>query len=227
MVNSYNNNFAVLNCTALGGPDNVYIWTRLSDGIVVANTSVLRVMVKSAHDGSIYQCTIRNNAGNISSNATLNGKQLLLLLVLLICPNILLLSTVAPVILVPPSSLNVTFMNESINLSCNASGFPVPTISWYHNGTDINITAESRQNITRQEQERSILSILVVNAKNVTVNDSGVYVCSVSSSITEFRDTMSNNYSASILVQGNVRMSVMNNYMYRHVQPCAIIEDLK
>ena len=64
----------VFNCTVLGGPTNVYMWTRLSGGVVVSNTPVLNFTVESAFDGSIYQCSVENNAGNISSEVTLNGK---------------------------------------------------------------------------------------------------------------------------------------------------------
>ena len=110
------------------------------------------------------------------------------------------LSIVFPAILVPPLSLNVTFMENSIFLSCQASGFPVPTISWLHNGTDISITADPRLSIVTQERERSILSILEVNALNVNVNDSGEYVCSASSSITEFLDVLSD--PVIVLVRG-------------------------
>ena len=67
---------AVFNCTALGGPSNVYTWTRLSDGVVVSNVPVLNFTVESAFDGSIYQCSVENNAGKISSEVTLNGRYL-------------------------------------------------------------------------------------------------------------------------------------------------------
>ena len=109
-------------------------------------------------------------------------------------------SAVAPVILIQPSSRNVTFLEESISLSCNASGFPVPTISWSHNGTDITITTVPRLSVVVQEGTRSILSTLVVNASIVNVNDSGEYVCSASSSIAVFGDATSDR--ATILVQG-------------------------
>ena len=75
MENSTFNMTAIFTCTAFGGPDNVYTWTRLSDGDVVANTTVLKFMVENAYDGSIYQCTVKNPAGNISGNVTLNGRQ--------------------------------------------------------------------------------------------------------------------------------------------------------
>ena len=105
------------------------------------------------------------------------------------------LYTVAPTILVSPSSLNVTIVEEAISLSCNASGFPVPTVSWTHNGTVA--TANTKLTIETQNDDRSILSILRVAAVNVTVNNSGEYVCTVSSSS---GDAVSN--SALVLVQG-------------------------
>ena len=73
MVNSVIGDEVDLRCTALGGPDNVYSWTRLSDGTVVANQTMLRVMVESAYDGSIYRCRVENAAGSVSRDITLYG----------------------------------------------------------------------------------------------------------------------------------------------------------
>ena len=65
---------AVFSCTAFGGPDNVFTWIRLSDGVTVANIPVLTVLVGNAYDGSTYRCRVMNPAGNISKDITLNGK---------------------------------------------------------------------------------------------------------------------------------------------------------
>ena len=105
------------------------------------------------------------------------------------------LCAVAPTILVSPSPLDVTRVEEAISLSCNASGFPVPTVSWSHNGTDV--TANTRLSIETQYGDRSVLSTLGIAAMNVTVNDSGEYVCTASSS---FGDAVHD--SALVLVQG-------------------------
>ena len=51
---------------------------------------------------------------------------------------------VGPVIDVPPVSLNAT-STESITLSCDASGFPVPSITWLHNGTEVRCLATQSQ----------------------------------------------------------------------------------
>ena len=54
---------------------------------------------------------------------------------------------VGPVIDVSPVSLNAT-STESIILSCDASGFPVPSITWLHNGTEVSCLAtQSQSNI--------------------------------------------------------------------------------
>lgn len=109
----------------------------------------------------------------------------------------LYLFTVTPTILVSPPPLNVTLFEDAIVLTCNASGFPVPALSWSHNGTNINVTANTRLNIETQDDVRSVLSILRIVAVNVNVNDSGEYACTVSSSL---GDTI--NKTALVLVQG-------------------------
>ena len=105
------------------------------------------------------------------------------------------LFTVTPTILVSPSPLNVTHLEEAIILTCNASGFPVPTVSWSHNGTDV--TANTRLNIETQDDDRSVLSIINIAAVNVTENDSGEYICTASSSV---GDAVSN--LALVIIQG-------------------------
>ena len=113
-------------------------------------------------------------------------------------PTPIVLFTVAPRILESPSAHNITFKQNDILLSCNASGFPVPIVSWSHNGTDI--TADTRLRIEARSGDRSVLSILKIVNDIVTVNDSGEYVCIASSGITGVKDTIST--PALILVQG-------------------------
>ncbi len=62
------------NCSALGGPGNVFTWTRVFLQTIVANTSQLVVDVDSPIDGSPYECLVRNDAGMEIANVTLNGK---------------------------------------------------------------------------------------------------------------------------------------------------------
>ena len=97
----------------------------------------------------------------------------------------------------------------------------MPTITWLHNGTDISITADPRLSIVTQERERSILSILEVNALNVNVNDSGEYMCSVSSSITEFADVLSD--PVIVLVQGVCICMHVDVCMHANVCACMCV----
>ena len=80
---------------------------------------------------------------------------------------------VATVIVTGPQTQNVT-ARQSFMLTCNATGFPVPSIEWTLNGTsytgDTSITT-----ITLTDGLRS-------NTSNITVtgavaNDTGVYEC--------------------------------------------------
>ncbi len=74
MVNSSQGNCETFTCMALGGPGNMFSWTRLYDNMIVGNMSNLTVRVNSATDGGQYRCDVSNLAGNDSDIATLNGK---------------------------------------------------------------------------------------------------------------------------------------------------------
>ena len=62
------------NCSAMGGPGNMFSWIRLYDNVTVGNTSSLTVSVEGADDGGMYRCEVTNLAGNGSDTVTLNGE---------------------------------------------------------------------------------------------------------------------------------------------------------
>ena len=108
--------------------------------------------------------------------------------------------SVAPLLLVGPSAMNAT-LSENFTLVCSASGYPVPTIIWTHNGTLVNEEEHDRASITPQLiASRSVISVLTVSG--AMINDSGDYVCNVASSIRDFQPLMA--APATVLVQGNV-----------------------
>ena len=74
-INGNHSNNATFNCTALGGPGNLFSWIKLSSGnIVVFNNSELMLVGLMASDGGEYLCSVENQAGNDNSTITLNGK---------------------------------------------------------------------------------------------------------------------------------------------------------
>ena len=98
-----------------------------------------------------------------------------------------------------PQTANVSIA-DSFTLSCAASAFPLPNISWWHNST---LVDESNPRITTYQSTgvRSVYSnITIVNA---TTSDGGRYVCRVGTPEgTNFSTTDSD--TALILVQGKM-----------------------
>ena len=88
--------------------------------------------------------------------------------------------TVATVIVTFPQTQNVT-AGSSFNLTCNATGYPIPSIEWKLNGTSYIIRDSSVTTITLTEGLRSNTSnITIINAMT---NDTGVYECVVTNRV--------------------------------------------
>ena len=116
--------------------------------------------------------------------------------------------TVAPLIEVPPMAMNVTTL-EDIILTCTASGYPAPSISWTHNGTTVDESI-SQISITEQNGERMVMSTLIVTG--ALTNDSGEYECFATSPIVSFQ--IVNSGPVTVLAQGKHQFS-----FYSRAQP--------
>ena len=66
-----------LNCTASGGPDNMFSWFK--DGVLLQDSGVLEISAVSATDGGSYECEVNNTAGNSTVDITVYGESYLLL----------------------------------------------------------------------------------------------------------------------------------------------------
>ena len=90
----------------------------------------------------------------------------------------------APVLVTGPEDMNVTSFEE-IRLSCEGNGFPIPDITWYHNGTTLDADMEENINIktTPTSSTQTVMSTLTISM--AMVNDSGDYHCVLSSSVGE------------------------------------------
>ena len=103
--------------------------------------------------------------------------------------------SVAPLLLVEPSAVNAT-LSENFTLVCSASGYPVPTIIWTHNGTIVNEDENNQDTIiANMISSRSVRSTLTVSM--AAINDSGDYTCIVTS---DFQNLTAG--PVTVLVQG-------------------------
>ena len=107
--------------------------------------------------------------------------------------------SVAPLLLTGPSAINAT-ISENFTLSCNASGYPVPTILWTHNGTTLDDTENDRATVTPSTGLRSVLSVLIVSMG--AIDDSGEYACIVNNSVNDFQNITGG--PVTVLVQGKM-----------------------
>ena len=88
--------------------------------------------------------------------------------------NKLLCIAVATVIVTSPQTQNVT-AGQSFMLTCNATGYPVPSIEWRLNGSSYIIDDPSITTITLTEGLRSSSSNITVT--DAMTNDTGLYEC--------------------------------------------------
>ena len=72
-INGNDSGNATFNCMALGGPGNMFSWTKVRDNAVVVNGSKLMLVDIMASDGGVYQCSVENLAGSDNDTVTLNG----------------------------------------------------------------------------------------------------------------------------------------------------------
>ena len=114
-------------------------------------------------------------------------------------------SIVGPKILKGPQAQNVTAIESVIMLSCNVSGFPIPSVTWLHNGTVV-AGEIPRVNIIMVDYDESsadhiqfgrAFSTLTISSPNV--NDSGDYACQASISTIDIYTPVTSN-SVTVLV---------------------------
>ena len=117
------------------------------------------------------------------------------------------LHSVAPLLLVGPSAVNAT-LSENFTLVCSASGYPVPTIIWTHNGTIVSEEENDRATIISENiTSRSVRSTLTVSM--AAINNSGDYACIITNSISDFQNLTSG--PVTVLVQGEARTLVSSS----------------
>ena len=104
----------------------------------------------------------------------------------------MLCHAVSPLVTDDPQGINVTITEGSIVLTCTATGFPSPTIVWFHNDTLVDNSSYTDEAINFYTT-RSIF-----NKSIPVLNDSGSYFCRA---VIEGYDAMDSEV-AIVLVQG-------------------------
>ena len=101
--------------------------------------------------------------------------------------------TVAPMIVTGPQTQNVT-AGTQFTLTCNATGYPVPSVEWTLNGTSYTIRNSSVVTVMTTGELRSNTSVITVT--NAIDSDTGLYECVATNVVNN--DTQ----SATVTVQG-------------------------
>ena len=109
-------------------------------------------------------------------------------------------------------------MVEDIELTCSAAGFPLPLISWLHNGKRLN--QSDRVSITPQinDNTNEVTSLVVVS--ETVLSDTGLYQCIVTN-LPVYAPVMSN--TVTVLVQGkyfvenNVKIQTFDDTFYNYI----------
>lgn len=101
---------------------------------------------------------------------------------------------VAPVLIEGPGNQLVVIVGSTLDFTCGARGFPIPSITWFRDGTEIR--GGGQTGITRLSN--TIFTSLRISM--ATVNDSGEYHCNVSSPLF----TAIKSQVAMVVVQGQL-----------------------
>ena len=151
-VASIGDNVTLL-CTNGGGPSNAYEWSK--GGRILNNEGDNTLMLNRIDitSGGNYTCTVSNAAGMDSTTTVLY---------------------IAPYIVTPLEEQTDTFNGSYVNISCDADGFPRPTVKWVNvTGMEVSNTSllEFNPVVVRHEGGYRCIATLNVNDTDFTATD--------------------------------------------------------
>ncbi|XP_049459626.1 muscle, skeletal receptor tyrosine-protein kinase [Epinephelus fuscoguttatus] len=145
---------AVLPCVTLGNPKPEVTWLKddelikISDRVTILDYGALKIHNIQKEDAGQYRCVARNSFGLAFSKPVTIEVQ-------------------APArILRVPKEKRVAYGSQ-ISLECNATGNPIPTITWLENGNTI----------SGASVEETLTGEVILSVLKVTVNKPALYTC--------------------------------------------------
>ncbi|XP_071322633.1 muscle, skeletal receptor tyrosine-protein kinase [Trachinotus anak] len=145
---------AVLPCVTLGNPKPDVTWLKddelikVSDRVTILDYGALKIHNIQKEDAGQYRCVARNSFGLAFSKPVTIEVQ-------------------APArILRVPKEKRVPYGSQ-ITLDCNATGNPIPTITWLENGNTI----------SGASVEETLVGEVILSVLKVTVNKPALYTC--------------------------------------------------
>ncbi|KAG5834845.1 hypothetical protein ANANG_G00265910 [Anguilla anguilla] len=145
---------AVLPCVTLGNPKPDISWikdddlVKISDRISILDYGALKIHNIKREDAGQYRCVARNSFGIVFSK-------------------LVTIEVQAPArILRVPKEKRVPFGTE-VKLECNATGNPIPTITWLENGNTI----------SGASIEETLVGQVILSVLRVVANKPALYTC--------------------------------------------------
>ncbi|XP_043557341.1 neural cell adhesion molecule 2-like isoform X1 [Chiloscyllium plagiosum] len=149
---------AVVICEVNSSPAPIVTWlhnnrdiiTELSDKFTMIDNNSLKIRRISKKNEGIYRCE-----GRVEARGEIDFR------------DISVIVNVPPVIHVPKRSVNATAdRQESVTLTCTATGSPEPDISWYRDGR---LIEDDDKYVSKRSTELTI--------RNIAQEDTGAYIC--------------------------------------------------
>uniref|UniRef100_A0A3Q3J6G5 receptor protein-tyrosine kinase n=1 Tax=Monopterus albus TaxID=43700 RepID=A0A3Q3J6G5_MONAL len=144
---------AVLPCVTLGNPKPDVTWLKddelikVNDRVTILDYGALKIHNIKKEDAGQYRCVARNSFGLAFSKPVTIEVQ-------------------APArILQVPKEKKVAYGSQ-ISLECNATGNPIPTITWLENGNTVSASIEE-----------TLVGEIILSVVKVTVNKPALYTC--------------------------------------------------
>ena len=167
-----------LSCISLGGPNNTFSWSFNNAHLENVNEDILRISSISILDAGEYSCRVNNNAGQGYATTML---------------------FIRPRIISPPSNASAR-VNDDVQFTCIAEGFPAPTISWecLYCETPI-LLSESGMSSSDLTGDRVYNDAMngTLELLSVVYSDYGQYRCVVSSTVGMMEFTVTSNATLS------------------------------